>query len=247
MKKRVKVLFLVVLLVGIVMALYLTLENTGYITNTIATSITVLSPNGGEVWTLGSTQNVTWTANNVNTSHEFHVTIKKGTSNIGDYVTSYDNRYASIFLNPIITLLQSGGNDYKAEVRVHDSNTHQMLSSGDDSDAPFSITNDTSAPLITSLGAISLTANSFRITWSTNENSNSTVRYGRSNQLNLIAYSTAFVTSHSILLSNLSRSTIYTYAVTSCDTSSNCAESSIRYFTTAPSYCSWWRHLFHFC
>lgn len=115
------------------------------------------------------------------------------------------------------------------------------------SNGACNITNDTSAPLITSLGAISLTTNSARIKWLTNENSNSTVRYGKSNQLNLIAYSAAFVTSHSILLSNLSRSTIYTYAVTSCDISSNCAESSIRYFTTAPSYCSWWRHLFHFC
>jgi chitodextrinase len=93
---------------------------------------------------------------------------------------------------------------------------------------------DTVPPVISSIGASSITRSSARITWTTNEKSDSQVEYGRTTsygQKTGIDYS--LVTSHSATISGLSSRTLYHYRVLSKDGAGNLARSSDRTFTTS--------------
>lgn len=94
---------------------------------------------------------------------------------------------------------------------------------------------DTSAPLITSIGA-SVTPISASVYWTTNENSDTQVFYGTTT-----AYGTqttlmnTLVTAHSQSLSGLLANTTYHYQVRSKDASGNLATSADQTFTTLVS------------
>ena len=93
---------------------------------------------------------------------------------------------------------------------------------------------DTQPPLITNI--FSTTTNSTAlITWQTDEQSTSKVYYGKTT-LDNEAYNENLVTSHSMLISNLENNTMYYFRVESCDSSNNCANSSILNFTTQQNY-----------
>ena len=215
MEKRVKVLLVVILIAVIVAALYLTLRNAGYVTSTSACTD---SDNGTNYYVKGKCTDSLYPAG-INDS--CYTTNQVNYSNVKEMFCNTNGQcQAQIYQCPY---------DCKNGVCITN-------------------TSDTAPPLITGVGAgaSGFSLNSAKIGWSTNENSNSTVRYGRSStNLNLIASSPAFVKSHSVLLSNLSSSTIYFYAVTSCDTSSNCAKSSIKNFMT--NSCSWIRRFLRLC
>jgi len=91
---------------------------------------------------------------------------------------------------------------------------------------------DTSKPTLTNVAASSIEKNSAVISWSTNEKSNSTVQYGTSPALGTVKSITDSSVSHSITLVSLNTSTLYYYAVKSCDSLGNCNGSETFTFTT---------------
>lgn len=93
---------------------------------------------------------------------------------------------------------------------------------------------DTTAPIISSISS-SVTSSTATITWTTDENSNSTVYYGTTPLTTSSETSSALTMSHSLTLSGLSSSTLYYYNVSSCDTSDNCNISSQYNLTTSAS------------
>jgi len=92
---------------------------------------------------------------------------------------------------------------------------------------------DTGPPTITSISAGSISTTGATITWTTSESANSTVNYGINVSLGTIVRNSSLVTSHSIVLSSLSETTVYHYNVTSCDVSGNCNTSGPNNFTTS--------------
>jgi hypothetical protein len=98
----------------------------------------------------------------------------------------------------------------------------------------LNVTPDNAAPIITNEAAGSITTSSATITWTTDEASNSTVRYGlNSSSLTSNASDSTLVTSHSVSISGLSASTTYFFNVSSCDPSGNCNTTGPHSFTTA--------------
>jgi len=101
--------------------------------------VRLFSPNGGDTWALLSGETFKWEAANLPDNVEFHLTIKKGKKNIGDFIAPSDQRLLSIYLDPEMELLRNGGGGgYKAEIRVHDKNTLKVIAK-DESDSPFNI------------------------------------------------------------------------------------------------------------
>jgi len=95
-------------------------------------------------------------------------------------------------------------------------------------------TMDTTPPVISSVTNTDLTADSVTISWITDENSDSVVRYGTtSGNYTNEESNTALVTLHNITLSKLSEETTYYYMVYSTDASGNTGESSEYNFTRA--------------
>ena len=103
-------------------------------------------------------------------------------------------------------------------------------------------TTDTTAPVISAVQAVSVGDTTATITWSTDEAADSVVRYGETTALGLSESDAGLVTSHSIVLSGLERSTTYYYEVESTDAYTNTAvdDNSGAYYsftttdTTAP-------------
>jgi hypothetical protein len=92
---------------------------------------------------------------------------------------------------------------------------------------------DTTAPVISNVRNGTVTNQSALILWSTDENTNSTVYYGTTLSLGSEQTDAALTQSHSVNLISLTNNSLYYYKVGSCDSSSNCANSSIHNFTTA--------------
>jgi serine protease len=93
---------------------------------------------------------------------------------------------------------------------------------------------DTDPPVISNVNAVDITHNSARITWTTDEPSDSVVYYGTTTAYGNTESSAANVTSHSINLTGLQPDTLYHYKVSSTDPSDNTAESGDYTFTTEP-------------
>jgi hypothetical protein len=92
---------------------------------------------------------------------------------------------------------------------------------------PKEFMDDTIAPRITDISVISLANNSAKVTWKTDEFTDSVLKYG----VNSTAYTETcidvlFVKGHEITLTGLSPDTIYYFVVNSRDQSGNSAESS---------------------
>jgi hypothetical protein len=98
----------------------------------------------------------------------------------------------------------------------------------------FNITVDITHPVITNVTNSTPAPESVTITWDTNEDSNSTVKYGiaSGNYTNEESNST-LVTSHSITLTGLEQRTTYYYVVNSSDRSGNFNQSNEKSFTTS--------------
>ncbi|CAD6492632.1 MAG: hypothetical protein EMLJLAPB_00336 [Candidatus Argoarchaeum ethanivorans] len=95
-------------------------------------------------------------------------------------------------------------------------------------------TPDTTAPVITDVANGTPSASSVTITWTTDEASDSVVKYGTvSGDYPYTKSNTAMVTSHSITLTGLDPSTTYYFVVSSTDASDNSAQSAEHNFTTA--------------
>lgn len=98
----------------------------------------------------------------------------------------------------------------------------------------FNITVDIIHPVITSVTNSTLAPESVTITWDTNEDSNSTVKYGiASGTYTNEESNSTLVTSHGITLTGLNQRTTYYYVVNSSDRSGNFNQSNEKSFTTS--------------
>ena len=87
------------------------------------------------------------------------------------------------------------------------------------------------APSISGI-QVNATNDSALISWTTNENANSSINYGTTTSLGTIAGNASNATTHSINLSGLTNGTTYYYNVTSCDLVGNCNTTGEFNFTT---------------
>ncbi len=123
------------------------------VTSGIQPSITVLSPNGGETWAIGSTQTISWNSTNAPSGSwvALYLTngsfIAQGLAATGSYSWQIPTQYCS---GDVCGFPLQPGNNYKIEARLYTgpsiclglcpSTTSQpTLLSKDSSDAPFSI------------------------------------------------------------------------------------------------------------
>jgi|GEM_PF-1635027 len=94
---------------------------------------------------------------------------------------------------------------------------------------------DKTEPVISNVQNISITHNSGKIKWDTDDGSNSTIYYGTSpSVLNLTAGDSSFVTAHEVTLTSLDSYTTYYYNVSSCNLDGYCSTSGVYNFTTDP-------------
>lgn len=97
----------------------------------------------------------------------------------------------------------------------------------------FNGTIDTTAPVLSSIASSSITTTGATITWTTNENSDTQVEYGKTTSYGSSStLNTSLVTSHSVALSGLTANTLYHYRVKSKDAAGNLATSADYSFTT---------------
>jgi len=87
-------------------------------------------------------------------------------------------------------------------------------------------TTDSTPPTISQIAAVNVTDTTATITWTTDEDSNSLVRYGTTTPLTNQTSDAAMVTGHSVTLTGLTAATTYYYEVTSTDAVGNTATDS---------------------
>ena len=96
------------------------------------------------------------------------------------------------------------------------------------------VTNDTTAPVLSAVAASGLSSSAATITWTTNEGSSSQVEYGPTTAYGKATpLDASLMTSHSVGLSGLTASTLYHYRVKSKDAAGNLAVSADFTFTTS--------------
>jgi hypothetical protein len=92
---------------------------------------------------------------------------------------------------------------------------------------------DTTAPVISSVGAADITTHSVKVSWTTDEFADARVEYGTTtNYSQSTAVDINLVMSHSVTITNLSSDTVYYYRVRSRDASGNLATSDGYSFVT---------------
>jgi hypothetical protein len=95
---------------------------------------------------------------------------------------------------------------------------------------------DTTAPVISAVGANGLTDRAATVVWTTNEPADSQVEYGLTTGYGISSpLQTAYTTSHATTLSGLTPATLYHYRVRSTDAAGNSTVSGDAVFTTAAS------------
>ncbi len=117
---------------------------------------------------------------------------------------------------------------YHYRVRSADASANEATTA----DATFT-TADATAPLISAVATSNITATGARVTWTTNENSDSVVEYGTAVSYGANQSNASAVTAHQIDLTGLAPNTLYHYRVKSKDPSNNQATSGDFTFTTA--------------
>ncbi|MFH2136531.1 MAG: fibronectin type III domain-containing protein [Patescibacteria group bacterium] len=140
-----------------------------------------------------------------------------------DFVTSHSLNFSGLL----------GNTTYHFRVTSADSSGNAATSTDDTftTIAPADVT----APIISNIRVINITENSATVIWDTNEPANSRVKYGLTATYGLgNLFSADLVTTHSINLSSLTRSTIYHFEITSSDSSGNTSVSADQVFSTLP-------------
>lgn len=207
-----------------------------------SSSITVLSPNGGEIFRKGENNIIKWQGggsrvdiylDDVSTNKTIGCIYSKKFALGTPGVIYWDGNFVSSdcqFSGGADTKVLDGRN-YK--IRIVDAD-----GSSDISDAPFSIASapDTTPPLISSVIATTDTPNSENINWSTNEVADTEVDYGTTMAYGQSYVSAPLLTIHPSHLINLSPGTLYHYRVKSKDAAGNIAISSDYTFTTLAAY-----------
>ncbi|MFA6295657.1 MAG: fibronectin type III domain-containing protein [Candidatus Paceibacterota bacterium] len=163
--------------------------------------------------------------------------------NGGDYalLTTITNRE----VNYVVDTGLSSSNTYAYKVNAEDNNNNvSLFSSASTVDTPNGVGgSDITSPTLTSIASASVSSNQATITWTSNKLSDSTVYYSATTTYpgeNSSSHDEAItvpsmLTSHSVVVSNLTPGTKYYYMVKSTDASSNVGSSASETysFTTA--------------
>lgn len=219
-------------------------------TSTAAT-VTVISPNGGESWTIGSHYFIQWSApsnaairldlmDSSGGLAMYNLVNIAGSPGIAEWqIPSYTSpgRYLVKVIACVGSTCDTGFVNVPTPTACNTSSCYN-----DSSDNLFDILSATSSstdiapPKIYSVAVASTTSNSATITWTTDELSDSQVHYGlTSSYNNTMSLDAPLSTSHSVLIPNLTSNTTYHYKVSSADSSTNRSESGDQTFTTAPA------------
>ncbi len=100
------------------------------------------------------------------------------------------------------------------------------------SDATFMTSADSTAPVISNISVGSLTTSGAVITWKTNENSTTQVRYGTTTSYGNVVNNDSLTMNHTMALTGLAPGTTYHYKVVSVDAGGNTAMSTDGTFAT---------------
>jgi len=129
--------------------------------------------------------------------------------------------------NTVLTASSRGEANYSVYINCTD------LAGNIKQSGTLNIEIDLSGPVISDVVNDSITSETARINWSTDEEANSSVKYGEDTDLTTGEETSASLeTAHSISLSGLSASTLYYYNVTSCDAQGWCNTTGPYNFTT---------------
>ena len=128
----------------------------------------------------------------------------------------------------------AGLNDgvYTYYARCNDSSGNIMTTS-----SIINFTVDATKPRIADVFALSIGQTTAKISFLTNENTNSTLGYGNTTSLRTNPLNASYITAHNFSLSSLNPSTTYYYNVSACDQAANCQQNGTFNFTTLGS--SW--------
>jgi len=174
--------------------------------------------------TASSTAHITWMTNEIASS-----SIRYGlTTSYGTVATSTATSSHVVDLSGL-----TPDTVYHYQVLAIDPSGNISTSSDQTFRTAVSFVPDTTAPVISSI-ASSTGITSALVTWSTNENASSSIRYGLTSSYGTVASSSA-TTSHSVSLSGLTANTTYHYQVLAIDTSGNISTSTDQIFKTAAS------------
>jgi hypothetical protein len=112
---------------------------------------------------------------------------------------------------------------YYYEVQSTDASNNKATDNNNGNYYTFTTEQDTTPPIISNVASSEITYNSGKITWDTDEPSNSKVIYGTTTPPTGTKSDSSLVTSHSITLTNLLSETTYYYEVQSIDQDGNTA------------------------
>ena len=182
---------------------------------------------------------------NVSTSNITYdsATITWDTDELSDSVVKYgtttppgltESDNTMVTAHSIILTDLSASTKYYYEVQSTDPSSNTAVDDNNGSYYTFTTEPpDTTPPVIENVDSSNITTNSATITWDTDEIADSLVKYGTtSGNYTDNEYDSAYVTSHSIDLTDLIENTTYYYVVKSTDPSNNSSESSEYSFTT---------------
>ena len=178
--------------------------------------------------TISSSQiNQSWTASTDNvgvTGYRIYRCQGAGCTPSAQIATSVTNSYSDSGLSPSTT--------YIYRVAAYDA-AGNVSGQSSSASATTQAAADTTPPVISGISVSSLTYNSATINWTTNESATSQVLYGLTTSYgSQTTEDSNLVTSHSVLLSNLSPSTPYHFRTVSKDAAGNTSAPNDSTFTT---------------
>ena len=168
----------------------------------------------------GNQATVSWATSESATSNvDYGLTTayESGTETVSGYRISHSVTLSSL----------TAGETY--HIQIHSSNASSE--EGSSSDQTFS-TPDDQEPVISNISVVDVTQSSARVTWDTDESSDSTVHYGLTDSYGSTITDLSLDTSHSIILTGLDAGTTYYFLITSSDVSENIGLSTGDIFLT---------------
>lgn len=118
------------------------------VSNAGAPTITVISPNGGEVWEVGKTYQIRWDATNYSTNAKVVIGLDVTPNSVTEIGSTVNSGSFSYTVPESLGGVKLSGSTYKVLVSVYNSNTQNY--DGDRSNAPFTIQPPESGPPLTS-------------------------------------------------------------------------------------------------
>lgn len=200
-------------------------ENWWFIIDTHVASPTSSSPENGGYGNNNNTPTFGWSGIDDPTSVTYHLQVDNDPA-FGSPRYDNDNISDNQHQLPVENKLNAQGT-WHWRVKANDNVGHENWSDN------WEFTFDNILPTITGVSSSNIGQNSATISWTTDEDSDSTVEYGTTEAYGLTESGPALVTSHSIDLSGLSASTTYHYRVKSVDAAGNENTSPDNTFTTS--------------